>query len=210
MTESLAHFDTWQLLALAGALGFASGIRLYLVLFIVGLAGYFGFVELPHGLSVLAHPLVLAASGFMCFVEFFADKVPGVDTLWDVVHTLIRIPAGAALAASVFGDSSSAMMFAAAVLGGSLAAGSHITKASSRAVINTSPEPFSNWAASLSEDVGVGGLLWLAVLHPLVAGVVVLLLVVLAILLLRHVWRAGRHVAGRVSGWFARTGHARR
>ena len=204
MTESLSRFDTWQLLALAGALGFASGIRLYLVLFGVGLAGYFGVVQLPHGLSVLAHPLVLGASGFMCFVEFFADKIPGVDTLWDVVHTVIRIPAGAALAASVFGDSSSAMVLAAAILGGSLAAGSHFTKAASRAVINTSPEPFSNWAASFGEDLGVGGLLWLAVLHPLVAGVVVLLAIVLAIVLLRHVWRAGRHVARRVGGAFSR------
>ena len=106
---------------------------------------------------MLAHPLVLAASGFMCFVEFFADKIPGVDSLWDVVHTFIRIPAGAALAASVFGDSSSATMLAAAILGGTLAAGSHFAKAGSRAVINTSPEPFSNWAASFGEDLAVGG-----------------------------------------------------
>ena len=204
MTGALSHLDTLQLLALAGALGFASGIRLYAVLFIVGLGGYFGFVDLPPGLAVLAHPLVLAASGFMCAVEFFADKIPGVDTLWDVVHTLIRIPAGAALAASVFGQSSAAMMLAAAIVGGSFAAGSHFTKAATRAVINTSPEPFSNWAASFSEDIGVGALLWLAVVHPLVAGVAVLLLLVLAILLLRHVWRAGRHVAGRLSGWLAR------
>jgi hypothetical protein len=140
----------------------------------------------------------------MCFVEFFADKVPGVDTLWDLVHTLIRIPAGAALAASVFGDASSATMLAAAILGGSLAAGSHFTKTATRAVINTSPEPFSNWAASLGEDVGVGGLLVLAVLHPLVAGVVVVLLLVVAIVLLRRVWRAGRHVAGRFHGWLSR------
>jgi uncharacterized protein DUF4126 len=207
MTDVVSHFDTWQLLALAAALGFASGIRLYAVLFLVGLAGYLGFVDLPPGLAVLSHPLVLAASGFMCFVEFFADKIPGVDTLWDVVHTLIRIPAGAALAAAVFGQSSSAAMLAAAILGGSLAAGSHFTKTASRALINTSPEPFSNWAASFGEDIGVGGLLWLAVLHPLVAGVVVLLLIVLAILLLRQVWRTGRHVAGRLSGWF---GAARR
>lgn len=207
MTGVVSHFDTWQLLALAAALGFASGIRLYAVLFLVGLAGYLGFVDLPPGLAVLSHPLVLAASGFMCFVEFFADKIPGVDTLWDVVHTLIRIPAGAALAAAVFGQSSSATMLAAAILGGSLAAGSHFTKTASRALINTSPEPFSNWAASFGEDLGVGGLLWLAVLHPLVAGVVVLLLIVLAIMLLRQVWRTGRHVAGRLSGWF---GAARR
>jgi len=204
MTEAFSHFDTWQLLALAGALGFASGIRLYAVLFVAGIAGYFGLVDLPPGLAVLAHPLVLGASGFMCAVEFFADKIPGVDTLWDVVHTLIRIPAGAALAASVFGQSSAAMMLAASILGGSLAAGSHFTKATSRAVINTSPEPFSNWAASLTEDVGVAALLWLALVHPLVAGAVVLLLLVLAVVLLRHVWRAGRHAARRVGGWFSR------
>ena len=204
MSGALSHFDTWRLVALAAALGFASGIRLYAVLFAVGLAGYLGLVDLPSGLHVLAHPLVLVASGFMGFVEFFADKVPGVDTLWDLVHTLIRIPAGAALAASVFGDSSSATMLAAAILGGSLAAGSHFTKTASRAVINTSPEPFSNWAASFGEDVGVGGLLVLAALHPLIAGVVVLLLLVLAVVLLRHVLRAGRHVAGRLRGWFSR------
>src|SRR5664279_5074485 len=113
----LEHFDTWQLVALAAALGWASGIRLYAVLFIVGAVGYLKLVDLPHGLAVLAHPYVLAASGFMCFVEFFADKVPGVDSLWDVVHTFIRIPAGAALAAGVFGDASTASMFAAAILG---------------------------------------------------------------------------------------------
>lgn len=202
------HLDTWQLAALAATLGFASGIRLYLVLFVVGLAGHLGFVDLPAGLQVLAHPLVLAASGFMCAVEFFADKVPGVDTLWDAVHTLIRIPAGAALAAAVFGDSSSAMMIAAAILGGTLAAGSHVTKAGSRALINTSPEPFSNWAASLSEDVAIGGLLVLAIAYPLVAALVVAFLILLAIWLLPKFWRAGRRIAGRVAGTFAATSRA--
>jgi hypothetical protein len=202
--DALSRFDTWQLVALAATLGFASGLRLYAVLFIIGLAGYFGFVALPPGLAVLSHPLVLAASGFMCFVEFFADKVPGVDTLWDVVHTLIRIPAGAALAASVFGDSSSATMLAAAIRGGTLAAGSHFTKAGSRALINTSPEPFSNWGASLTEDVFVGGLLWLAVVHPLAAALVVCLAILVAIWLLPKIWRVGRRAARRVGGWFAR------
>jgi hypothetical protein len=203
---ALSHFDTWQLVAVAAALGFASGLRLYAVLFIVGAAGYLGWVQLPSGLAVLAHPLVLAASGFMCFVEFFADKVPGVDSLWDVIHTLIRIPAGAALAAGVFGDSSSAMMTAAGILGGTLAAGSHFTKASSRAVINTSPEPFSNWGASLTEDVAVGGLLWLAVAHPLVAGIVVLVLVALMAWLLPKLWRAVRRFVGRLGSWFGHAG----
>ncbi len=204
--NALANFDTWQLVGLAAALGIASGLRLYAVLFIVGAAGYFGLLALPHGLATLSHPLVLAASGFMCFVEFFADKVPGVDSLWDVVHTLIRIPAGAALAASVFGDSSQAMMLAAAILGGTLAAGSHFTKAGSRAVINTSPEPFSNWGASLTEDVAVGGLLWLAIAHPLAAGVVVLALIALMIWLLPKAWRAARRIIARLSGFLS--GHA--
>jgi len=200
--DALAHFDTWQLIALAAALGIASGLRLYAVLFIVGAAGYLGFIDLPAGLAALAHPLVLAASGFMCFVEFFADKVPGVDSLWDVVHTLIRIPAGAALAAGVFRDSSSAMTLAAAILGGTLAAGSHFTKASSRAVINTSPEPFSNWAASLTEDVAVGGLLWLAIAHPLAAGVAVLALIAVMIWLLPKAYRAARRIVTRLVAWF--------
>src|SRR5690348_6018522 len=196
------HLDTWQLVAIAATLGFASGLRLYAVLFIVGIAGYAGFVDLPAGLAPLAHPLVLVASGFMCFVEFFADKIPGVDSLWDLVHTLIRIPAGAALAASVFGDSSSATMLAAAILGGTLAAGSHFAKAGSRALINTSPEPFSNWGASLTEDIAVGGLLWLALVHPLVAAAVVLAMVVVMIWLMPKLWRAARRFAGRLGSWF--------
>ena len=208
------HLDTWQLVAIAATLGFASGLRLYVVLFIVGIAGYAGFVDLPAGLAPLAHPLVLVASGFMCFVEFFADKIPGVDSLWDLVHTLIRIPAGAALAASVFGDSSSATMLAAAILGGTLAAGSHFAKAGSRALINTSPEPFSNWGASLTEDVAVGGLLWLAIAHPLAAAVVIGLLILFAIWMLPKLWRTGRRVAGRLSGALtsspAKSGAARR
>ena len=199
---ALSQLDTWQLATIAATLGFASGLRLYAVLFVVGAAGWLGWVELPPGLAVLAHPLVLAASGFMCFVEFFADKIPAIDSLWDAVHTLIRIPAGAALAASVFGDSSSATMLAAAILGGTLAAGSHFTKAGSRALINTSPEPFSNWGTSLTEDVAVGGLLWLAFAHPAVALAVLALLVGLVIWLLPRVWRAIRRIALRISGWF--------
>ncbi len=203
MTPALAHFDTWQLVALAAAVGWASGLRLYAVLFIVGGLGFLGWVELPAGLNALAHPYVLAASGFMCFVEFFADKIPGIDSAWDVVQTFIRIPAGAALAASVFGDSSTAAMLAAAILGGTLAAGSHLAKSGSRAVINTSPEPVSNWAASFAEELAVGTVLWLAFTHPLVALVVIALLVALMIWLIPKVWRRIRAIADRVLGWFA-------
>ncbi|HEX7327356.1 MAG TPA: DUF4126 domain-containing protein [Casimicrobiaceae bacterium] len=199
-----AHLDTWQLMTIAAALGFASGLRLYAVLFIVGAAGWFGWVDLPSGLAVLAHPLVLAASGFMCAVEFFADKIPAVDTLWDAIHTLIRIPAGAALAAGVFGDQSpAALTLAAAILGGTLAAGSHLTKSASRAVINTSPEPFTNWAASFTEDVAVGGLLWLALAHPAAALVVLAVLVALVIWLLPKIWRTLRRMFERIAGWFS-------
>lgn len=185
----LASLDTWQLIALAGALGWASGVRLYLVLFVVGGAGWLGWVDLPSGLQVLAHPWVLAASGFMVAVEFLADKVPGVDSVWDAVHTFIRIPAGAALAASVFGDAHGAGTLAAAILGGSLAAGAHFAKAGTRALLNTSPEPFTNWTASLSEDLVAGTLLWLAFAHPLVAGLAVLLLTVASVWLVSRVWK---------------------
>jgi hypothetical protein len=194
----MTHFDTWQLIALAAALGWASGLRLYAVLFITGALGWLGWVDLPGGLAVLSHPLVLIASGFMCFVEFFADKIPGVDSLWDFVHTFIRIPAGAAIAASVFGDSSAAMMLAAAIVGGGLAAGSHLAKAGSRAAINTSPEPFSNWTASFAEDFGVGLLIWLAFAHPLLALLLVALLLVLAAWLVPKLWRALRRLFARL------------
>ena len=181
--------DTAQLMAIASVLGFASGIRLYAVLFVVGLAGYMQWVPLPAGLQLLAHPWVLGAAGFMMLVEFFADKVPALDSLWDTIHTLIRIPAGAALAAAVLGGDSATWATIAALLGGSLAATSHFTKAGSRALINTSPEPFSNIAASSSEDVLVGGLLVLALAYPWVAAGIVLLLVLLALWLLPKLFR---------------------
>ena len=200
MTNALSTFDTWQLIALAAALGWASGIRLYAVLFIVGGLGYLGVVTLPHGLALLEHPWVLVASGFMFCVEFFADKIPGVDTVWDFVHTFIRIPAGAALAASVFGDSPAAATFAAAILGGSLAAGSHFAKAGGRAIINASPEPFSNWAASFGEDLAVGTVLWLAFAHPIAALVVLLCLVAFTIWLIPKIWRFIRKLFGRLTG----------
>ena len=207
MTPVLAHLDTLQLVALAAAVGWASGLRLYAVLFILGGLGFLGVVDLPAGLAALAHPFVLAASGFMCLVEFFADKIPGVDSAWDVVQTFIRIPAGAALAASVFGDASSATMLAAAILGGTLAAGSHLAKTGSRALINTSPEPFSNWAASFGEEVAVGTVLWLAFAHPAVALVVLALLVVFMLWLIPKVWRMIRRVFVRITGWFDASSH---
>ena len=158
--------DTPQLVAIAAALGWASGLRLYAVLFLVGIAGWMGWVELPPGLQLLQHPLMLVASGTMLFVELFADKIPGVDTLWDLLHTLLRIPAGAALAAAVFGTDQATAATIAALLGGTLAATSHFAKATTRAAVNTSPEPFSNIALSLAGDAAVPAALWLAWTHP--------------------------------------------
>ena len=201
--------DTMQLIALAAALGWASGIRLYAVLFIVGAVGFAGWFEIPEHLRVLAHPLVLGASGFMVAAEFFADKIPGFDSVWDLVHTVIRIPAGAALAASVFGDSPPAWMLASAILGGTLAAGSHFTKAGARLAINTSPEPVSNWATSFGEDLLVGALLYLALAHPVALLIVLALLIALSAWLLPKLWRFIRAMSVRVSqGWHGLRGAA--
>ena len=197
MTDSV---DTAQLIAVASVLGFASGIRLYLVLFAVGLAGYLQWVPLPAGLQLLAHPWVLGASGLMMAVEFFADKIPALDSLWDSVHTLIRIPAGAALAAAIFGGDSATWAAIAALLGGSLAATSHFTKAGSRALINTSPEPFSNVVASGAEDLLAGGLLLLVLAYPWVAAGVVLMLVLLAVWLLPKLFRFVVRLLRRLTG----------
>jgi hypothetical protein len=136
------------------------------VVFFTGMAGYLGWVPLPSGLQVLQHPIVLGASGLMLVVEFFADKVPGLDSVWDAVHTFIRIPAGMALAAGVFGGDSTVWMTVAALMGGALAATSHAAKATTRAAANTSPEPFSNIGLSLLGDAAVPTMLWLARAHP--------------------------------------------
>jgi hypothetical protein len=182
-------------LAIALALAWGAGLRAYAVIFAVGLAGALGWVELPGYLDVLQHPVVLAASGFMTLVEFGADKMPWLDSIWDAVHSFVRIPAGAALAAMAFGDSTSAVMVAAGLLGGSVAAAMHVAKAGTRATVNLSPEPFSNWALSFSEDALVPFGLWLAFVHPV--GFFVLLLVLLAgfALLVRLLWRGLRRLA---------------
>ena len=173
------HFDTLQLVALAAAIGWASGLRLYAVLFIVGGLGYLGWIDAAGRAFACSRIRACSRHRASCASSNSSPtRFPASDSLWDVVHTFIRIPAGAALAASVFGDSSSATMLAAAILGGTLAAGSHLAKAGSRAVINTSPEPFSNWAASFGEDSAVGTVLWLAFAHPIAALVVVLVLIV--------------------------------
>lgn len=185
--------DLPALVALAAALGWASGMRLYAVVFLTGAAGYLGWVPLPPGLQLLQNPLVLGVSFLLGLVEFVADKIPGVDTLWDTVHTVIRVPAGAALAYGAlngaFGVDSATWSVIAALAGGTLAATAHAAKATTRAAVNTSPEPFSNIGLSLLGDAAVPGLLWLAIEHPLwfwpVLGCAVVLALVLIVVLFK-------------------------
>ena len=201
MTSLPVNLDTTQLFAIAAALGWASGLRLYLVVFLTGMAGHLGWIPLPPGLQLLQHPAMLVASGLMLFVEFFADKIPGLDTVWDTVHTLVRIPAGAALAASVFGADQSTWAAVAALLGGTLAATSHVAKTTTRAAANTSPEPFSNIGLSLLGDAAVPTALWLSWEHPMAffaALAVALVVMVVLIVVLAKFLRA---LLRRVSGW---------
>ncbi len=178
-TQASDAMDLPSLVALAAALGWASGFRLYAVVFLVGAAGQAGWMTLPPGLMVLQHPAMLIASGVLLSVEFFADKIPGVDSLWDLLQSVIRIPAGAALAAGALGADGATAATIAALLGGTLAASSQAAKTTTRAAINTSPEPFSNLLASLVEDGLVVGAVWLAVAHPVIFGIALLLTVVL-------------------------------
>jgi hypothetical protein len=176
--------------ALAAALAWASGIRLYAVLCLAGILAHTGYLALPPALAVLAHPAVIAASGVMAVGEFAADKVPAFDSVWDGIHTFIRIPAGAFLAAAALGDVDPVYVAVAAILGGVIASGAHLTKASGRALVNMSPEPFSNWAVSLGEDLLVPAGFVLAIVAP------VAFLALLALFAVSVVWAAPRLARG--------------
>ncbi|WP_432472017.1 DUF4126 domain-containing protein [Amphritea sp. HPY] len=190
------------LIALTMGVGWASGINLYATILMLGVLSNMGHMELPAGLEVVGDPLVLMAAGFMYCVEFFADKIPGVDSGWDTLHTFIRIPAGAALAAGAVGDMNEAVVVAAALVGGSLAASSHALKAGTRVMINTSPEPVSNWAASFTEDIAVLAGLWAALNHPLWFLGALLLFIILLIWALPKIWRGVQKVFKFLSGLF--------
>ena len=203
----MSQWDIGHLAAMAAALGWASGMRLYLVVFLTGAAGYMGWIPLPPGLQLLAHPVVMAASFVMLAVEFLADKVPGVDTVWDSIHTFIRIPAGAALAFGALSGATGATAtdsqvwaLVAALAGGTLAATSHAAKATTRAAANTSPEPFSNIALSLLGDAAVPAVLWLAYEHPAWFWPVLAVLVLTALLVLVVLFRFLRDLFRRLSG----------
>ena len=201
VANGVQSMDMPALLALAAALGWASGLRLYAVLFLLGWSGFMGWFVLPESLQLLQHPAMLLASGFMLLVEFFADKIPGLDSLWDLLHSVIRIPGGALLAASVFGFDSGAMAAAAGLLGGTLAASSFATKATTRAAVNTSPEPFSNIGVSLVEDGLVVGALWLATQHPFVFGFALIIALVLMAWLLITLLTFLKALIRRIRAW---------
>ena len=190
--------ETLSLIGTAAGLGWASGVRLYAVIFFLGLLQFFGIYTLPPDLQTLANPWVMGASGFMFLVEFLADKIPGFDSVWDAAHTFIRIPAGALLAAAAVAGGDPGMSVAAAILGGTIAAGSHVTKASTRALINTSPEPLSNWTASVTEDAASIGVAWTALMFPMVALGFLVVFFVLAFWLLPKIWRGLKRVRASI------------
>ena len=194
--------DISQTIALSLGLAWASGINLYAAVAMIGYLCATGQMDLPTDLEPLAHPAVIATAGFMYCVEFFADKIPGIDNVWDSVHTFIRIPAGAVLAAGAIGDVDLSMQIAAGLIGGGLTMGTHVTKAGSRVMINTSPEPLSNWTASISEDVAVFGGLWVALNHPWLFIGLLIVFIVLMIWLLPKLWQGICTVGKTLGRWF--------
>ncbi|MBU0680403.1 MAG: DUF4126 domain-containing protein [Proteobacteria bacterium] len=185
-----------QAITLAMGAAWASGVNLYAAILTLGVLGVTGNMVLPPELQVLQHPMVLTAAGLMFAVEFFADKIPGIDTGWDAIHTFIRIPAGALLAAGAISEVNPDLAVAAALVGGTIAASSHVTKSGSRVLINASPEPFSNWFASLTEDVAVMGSIWLALTHPYIFLGCFILFIVLMVWLLPKIWSGIKKVFG--------------
>jgi hypothetical protein len=196
--------ETIDIIAMTLGVAWASGINLYAAILVLGIMGAGGYTQLPESLTVLQDPLVLFAAGTMYIVEFFADKIPGVDSGWDAIHTFIRIPAGAMLAVGAAQglEINQAAELAAALLGGSLAATSHLTKSSTRLVLNASPEPVSNATASVFEDLAVIGGLWTALNYPLAFIIFIIVFILFAIWLLPKLWRAIKDITSTIRSWF--------
>lgn len=197
--------ETIQAIALMLGASWASGINLYAAILVLGILGNTGYAELPEGMALVENPLVLGVAGIMYFIEFFADKTPGVDSGWDAIHTFIRIPAGAMMAAGAASgmEVNQAVTLAAALLGGGVAATSHFTKAGTRLMINTSPEPVTNWVASITEDLAVIGGLWAALTYPWLFIAMLIAFILLAIWLLPKIWRVLKLVARKIGNWFS-------
>ncbi|MEZ5559537.1 MAG: DUF4126 domain-containing protein [Pseudomonadales bacterium] len=194
-----------QTIALTMGVAWASGINLYAAVAMLGLGGTLGYIDLPPTLETVQDPLVILAACFMYCVEFMADKTPGVDSGWDALHTFIRIPAGAALAAGAVGDVTPALAIAAGLVGGSVTAATHAGKAGTRVLINTSPEPFSNWAASITEDLAVFAGLWAALQHPVLYLLAFAAFLLLLCWLMPKIWRAVALLFRKIGAWLGLT-----
>ncbi len=195
--------DTVSIIALTMGVAWASGINLYATIFMLGYLGTTGNIDLPPDLMVVTDPLVMTAAGLMYCVEFFADKTPGVDTAWDALHTFIRIPLGAVLAMGAVGDMTPAVELAAFIVGGSLAAATHATKTGSRIVINSSPEPVTNWTASIGEDLLVITGLWAALNHPVAFLIALVIFIALMVWLLPKIWKGIKHIFNSIRNFFS-------
>ena len=194
----MSGMNSFQTLGLALGAGFSSGLNLYATVATLGLLERFGVIHLPQSLHVLSHPVIQVVAVVFYLVEFLADKIPYVDTVWDAIHTFIRPPAAALLASSAAGAAPAEWRWAAALLAGSVALTSHGTKASARAAVNTTPEPFSNWALSFGEDVLAVWLTWMATVHPVATTVIVIILVAVSLFLLFHLFRFARRALQRL------------
>ena len=194
---------TIEIIALTMGVAWASGINLYAAIFMLGYLGNTGHVALPSDLMILTDPLVISAAGLMYCIEFFADKVPGLDSAWDSIHTFIRVPAGAILAMGAVGETSAVVELVAFILGGTLAASSHVTKTGSRMIINTSPEPASNWTASVVEDVSVFAGLWIAMQSPVVFICLLIIFLLFLVWFLPKLWQAIQAVYRKMKSLFA-------
>jgi len=194
--------DTVSIIALSMGAAWASGINLYATIFMLGYLGTTGNIDLPPDLMVVTDPLVMTSAGLMYCVEFFADKTPGIDTAWDSLHTFIRIPLGAVLAMGAVGDMTPAVELAAFIVGGSLAAATHATKTGSRIVINSSPEPVTNWTASIGEDLLVITGIWAALNHPVAFLIALVIFIALMIWLLPKIWRGIKQIFNSIRNFF--------
>ena len=195
--------DTVSIIALSMGAAWASGINLYATIFMLGYLGTTGNIDLPPDLMVVTGPLVMTSAGLMYCVEFFADKTPGIDTAWDTLHTFIRIPLGAVLAMGAVGDMTPAVELAAFIVGGSLAGATHATKAGSRIVINSSPEPVTNWTASIGEDLLVITGIWAALNHPVAFLIALVVFIAMMIWLLPKIWRGIIRIFNSIRNFFS-------
>ena len=194
--------DTVSIIAISMVAAWASGINLYATIFMLGYLGTTGNIDLPPDLMVVTDPLVMTSAGLMYCVEFFADKTPGLDTAWDTLHTFIRIPLGAVLAMGAVGDMTPAVELAAFIVGGSMTAATHATKTGSRIVINSSPEPVTNWTASVGEDLLVITGIWAALNHPVAFLIALVIFIALMIWLLPKIWRGVKHIFNSIRNFF--------